>query len=294
MSKPDLAYTRQHYVPQFLLKHWHSAPDSMLSCFQSIGGVLLHKRRPASTVGFQRHLYSSINASGERDPTLEREFMGPMVDQPAARAHRQILTTGVTSLNEEQRGYWAQFLVSLIIRTPDMVSVILDRARTTFNRILDEDPDFMREHYPDLTSREVVEKHAPWLYSELAIGALPMLIQSDLLMAGVTKGQWATRTLGPRCRFDLLIADRPLIYVGTMQTSFLIVVPLSPRTFFAACDNIETWRNLSKLTDEVIAKKINLESVTNAARYVFAADDRHSPFISKHLRSHGTAHIPPD
>lgn len=292
MSRADGAYTNQHFVPQFLLREWHSAPDSMLSAFQSIGGVLLHKRATARTVGFQRHLYSSTNSAGEHDTTLEREFMGPMVDQPAAIAHRQILEGGVTSLDPEQRGYWAQFLISLMLRTPDMIAMVRERARETFNRILDDDPDFMREQYPDMTSREVVEKHVPWVYSELAMGALPMLIQSDLLLAGVTKGQWATRTLSARCRFDLVIADRPLIYHGTMETSFLMVVPLSPRTLFAASNNVMTWRNLSRLTDDVLARKLNLDSVTGAARYVFASDDRHSPFIGKHLRSHGSAHRP--
>lgn len=294
MPRPDGAYTKQHFVPQFLLREWHSPPDSMLSTFQSIGRVLLHKRATARTVGFQRHLYSSINAQGEHDSTLEREFMGPVVDQPAAATHRQILDAGVTSLDPEQRGYWAQFVISLLLRTPDMISLVRDRARETFNRILDEDPDFMREHAPNMTSRQFVEQHAPWVYSELAMGALPMLIQSEKLLGGITKGQWATRTLGPRCRFDLVIADRPLIYLGTMETSFLVVVPLSPRTFFAACDNILTWRNLSKLTDDALARRINLESVTNAARYVFATDDRHAPFVGKHLRTHGSAHRPPD
>jgi hypothetical protein len=66
-------------------------------------------------------------------------------------------------------------------------------------------------------------------------------------------------------------------------TAFLIVVPLAPRCAFIYFGEYRTWDNLQRQSDAAFAKRVNLETVTTAARYVFAADDRHVAFIGKHL-----------
>lgn len=278
-------YTRQHYVPQFLLRQWHSGRDDMLTMHQSLRGEFVHKRATANQVGFARHIYSTPKPGGQMDTTLEREFMGPVVDGPAAAVHRAILAGGIRSLDAAQRGYWAQFIVSLLLRVPRTMAVLHEKARTILGKHLDKDSEFGRQHDRTTTTRQWVDKHWPEAYAEVALGVMPQLVQSDNLMAQVTKGKWATRTLSPTCRFDLMIGDHPLLYVGALDAAFLLVIPLSPRRAFLYFDDVGTWDNLRRLSEAQFARAVNLHTVSTAARYVYASDDRHVLFVNKHLQA---------
>ncbi|GAA4334507.1 hypothetical protein GCM10023165_10380 [Variovorax defluvii] len=77
-----------------------------------------------------------------------------------------------------------------------------------------------------------------------------------------------------------------LLYVGSMkEDAFLIVIPLAPRCAFVYFGNHRTWENLQKQSDAAFAKRVNFETVSTSARYVFAADDRQAEFVAKHLGS---------
>lgn len=282
-SNPRQPYVKQHYVPQFLLRAWHSAPDEMLSVHQRLCGVFLERRATAKSVGYLRHLYSFPRPGGLFDTSVERDFMGPHVDGPAAAVHAKILATGIRSLDDEGRGYWAQFVVSMLLRIPRTMEHLHERAIKHLGDQLDEDPEFARQYDPDTTTRQWVDKHYPEAYAEVAIRTLPMLIQSEKLMAAVTTGSWATRTLNARCPFTFVLGDRPLLYLGTLETRFLIVLPLSPRTAFIFFNDQATWQEISTRSDANFAKATNMESVTAAARYVYASDARHSAFIERYL-----------
>ncbi|KWT73951.1 MULTISPECIES: hypothetical protein [unclassified Variovorax] len=150
---------------------------------------------------------------------------------------------------------------------------------------MDEDPEFGRQYDPTTTTRQWIDKHWPEAYAEVAVGVLPHLIQSENLLAQVTKGSWATRTLTPGCRFDLMIGDHPLLYVGALDAAFLLVVPLSPRCAFLYSGEANTWDNIRKISDAQFPRTVNMHTVTAAARYVYASDDRHVRFVRRHLHA---------
>ncbi|MDM0110075.1 DUF4238 domain-containing protein [Variovorax sp. J22R24] len=285
MMRDSQPYTRQHYVPKFLLRQWHTPPDDMLSLHQRVRGEFVVKRATANNVGFERHLYSIMMPGGFMDTTIEREFMGPHVDDPAAKAH-VILEKGVRGLEEDQHGAWAQCILSLMMRVPRMMEMLHTKANGVLGQILDHDPTVgQRPDAPNMTSREWVASNWPEAYSELAVRVLPQLIQSDLLHSGMKKGHWATRTIASSCPFDLVIGDHPLMYHGTLEKSFLIALPLSPRCVYLHFDHPKTWEDLQNLGDAEFAKRMNLESVSRAERFVFAAGGRHAAFIEKHLKA---------
>lgn len=287
-SKESDLYVRQHYVPKFMLSAW-LGEDRRLTAFHKVRGTLEQKRVGLKGIGFARHLYSIPHGEGQYDTTLEKEFMGPYVDSPAADAYKALLTAGLLKLTAEQKGYWAQFVVSLILRIPRTVEKLHGMARETLGALLDEDPDAVREVTADLTLREYVDRHAPWMYQRVALGAMHMGIQSERMLKTVTTGQWSLRKLSPRGSFDLLLGDQPLLMAGTEKTSFLIAIPLSPRVAFFMFNVAATGGNLARLSDASIAKMLNRETVSSAARYVFATDGRHAAFIEKHLRSNSPA-----
>lgn len=268
-------YVKQHYVPKFLLKQWESHPDNKLTVHYYNRGQFQVGRKTAQRVGFERHLYSVDTYGGGKDTSIEKDFMGPYVDTPASDAHKLLLADdGLARLDAAQRGYWAQFLVSLLVRVPRRMEATRKRSIEILNQMIDGDPEF---------TREWVDKYYPEAYSELAIGVLPKLIQSDFLLKEITNGQWSIRTLRPACPYTLLIGDHPLIYLGSLKAEPLIALPLSPHKAFLFYRNIASGEAIRKMSDSTFSKRLNIDTVNGAMRYVFATDDRHEAFVRKHL-----------
>ena len=83
-----MAHDNHHFVPAFLLREWEAGGDKKLTSFRWSRGAVVDSRFKAKSVAKQRHLYSTTTDEGRPDNKLERDFMGPVVDEPAAIAHR--------------------------------------------------------------------------------------------------------------------------------------------------------------------------------------------------------------
>lgn len=156
-------------------------------------------------------------------------------------------------------------------------------SQNAFGEVLDADPDAAREVTGDLTLKQYVDIHTPWMYQQVAMGALHMGIQSDRIRQTMACGQWGMRRLALRSHYDLLLGDQPLLLEGHEKTSYLIALPLSPRVAFFIFNNPGTGRNLANMSDAATAKLLNQRTVSTAAERVFSADGRHAAFIAKHL-----------
>jgi hypothetical protein len=88
-------YQQQHYVPRFLLKQWHTPPDNKLSSFKWVNGQVIHKRYTAKSVGKMKNIYSTQRSSEQPNVSVERDVLGPLVDEPASLAHKIIVQKGV-------------------------------------------------------------------------------------------------------------------------------------------------------------------------------------------------------
>jgi hypothetical protein len=279
-------HKNHHYVPRFLLEQWQTAPDNKLTQFQWLRGNLKSERYTAKAVGKEEHLYSRMRQTAEPDVTVERDFLGPDVDEPASKVHKRLITSGVRSLTDAERHVWTRFIVSLLLRTPAMMQHMRARGRAVLAAEVDKDPDdFMelRGSEPEPTLREWLEINMPWELDDLAVRTLPDLVCSDKLNAGIWEGIWATRTLKPETR-DLLIGDRPLIYVGTMESGHLIAVPISPRRLFFKAPDKTTVENVFRESEKHFTKKLNTQTTFQAERYVYSTGSQHEPLIRKHLR----------
>lgn len=209
--------------------------------------------------------------------------MGPYVDGPAALAHAVLLDGGLHALNATHKGDWAQFMASLILRIPRVMETLQSMSHDAFGEVLDADPDAAREVTGNLTLRQYVDTHAPWMYQQVARGALHLGIQSDRIRQTMTSGQWAMRKLDLRGHYDLLLGDQPLLLEGHEKTSYLIALPLSPRAAFFIFNNPGTGHNLANMSDAATAKLLNQRTISTAAERVFSADGRHAAYIAKHL-----------
>lgn len=278
-------YAEHHYVPRFLLEGWHSGSDDKLTAFRWAHGRLANRRYKAKAVGKERHLYSLERSRKDPNVEVEKRFLGPHVDDPAARVHAKILTGGVRSLSDDEKLPWSRFVVSLMLRVPSMVETIRSRGRTVLSAGLDDTPDdylAARGDSPEATLRIWVEKNAPDLLDDLGVRTLPHLVFSEKLNGAVLGAKWATLPIGGR--FDLLIGDRPLFVSGGLGTDFLIALPISPKLLYCAFKNEATYERLRALTPEALARSANETTVTGAERYVFATGVGQEPLVRKYLR----------
>jgi hypothetical protein len=141
--------------------------------------------------------------------------MGPAIGEPAADAHQTLLTRDVRGLSDEQKAAWSRFIVSLMVRTPDKVQDIRAKGREKLRQTLEADPEEyarVRNGNPAETLWEWLQKTNPHVIENFGVSVLPEMMDSEMLNKGVMSGYWATMPVDAS-RFDLLISDRPLIYV---------------------------------------------------------------------------------
>jgi hypothetical protein len=277
-------HSLHHYVPKFLLEQWHTGADDKLSVFRWAHGKLTHHRYKAKSVAKAEHLYSMRRSHAQPDVNAEKDFLGPHVDEPAAIVHRKILAAGVRSLNDDDKRAWSAFLVSMMLRVPAMMQHMRDRGRQILAAGLDEAPDdylAVRGHEPEPTLRAWVEKHHPDVLDDLAVMTLPNLVFSKVLNGAFLSAKWGTRPL-LRSRFDLLVSDKPLVYVGAFEESFLVTLPLAPRLAFLAFNEDATWDNVMSRSEGSFVREMNL-AVAEADTYVYAASAAQESFVRKYL-----------
>ena len=167
-----------------------------------------------------------------------------------------------------------------------MVQNMRARGERALCEALDAEPhEFMslRGDSPEATLREWVTKHLPDVLDDLGVMALPATIYSEVLNKAMVSGKWTTRHL-EKGRFDLLLSDTPLIYLGSFVDSFLLALPLSPQIVFLAFNDDQTLANMKSVSDQAFIREINLTSSARAHKYVYATDQRQRPFVTKYLR----------
>lgn len=282
-------YARNHYVPQFLLREWHSGPDCKLTLFErQYAGRLTAKRSSANGAAFGWNIYTTKDLrSGEREVKIERDFFGPHIDDPGSVVHKIMLSGGREAMTEEDNGHWAQFLVAQYMRVPRTMRAIEVMARKALDEQLDADPDYARQAglTTTLDTREWVQQFLPQAYDQLSRGGLPAYIQQPRLYDEMLQGRWDIRTVSPGCPFTLLIGDHPIIYRGSLESRFVVALPLSPYKMFLYTERGgATRRDWLGLSDEDFVKRANRESLTFASRYVMARDESQRRFIDRHLR----------
>lgn len=283
---PAVSHANQHYVPRFLLEQWHTPPDDKLTAFRWADGHLINHRYKAKSVAKERHLYSLERSKTEPNVQVERDFLGPHIDDPAAVVHAKLLNQGVSKPTQDEKMSWSPFLISLMLRAPAMVAHLRRRGREILSAGLDEAPEeylAARGSDPEKTLREWVEKHQPDVLDDLGVMTLPRLAQSTKLNLAVLNVTWVIRAVG-ESRFDLLIGDRPLVLAGTFETRFLLALPLSPRRMFFAFNDNQIFESIKALDDTAFVRAANKSAVSLAERYVYAVNTVQEPLVKKLLR----------
>lgn len=279
-------HVQHHYVPEFLLKQWHSGADKKLTQFQWMRGVLLPERFSAKAVAKAPHLYSQRMHDPMPNVMLERDFMGPHIDDPAAVVHKEILANGHENLTSQERYEWSRFLLSLLVRTPEMIDFMRRAGRRLMASAMDEQPDAMlhlRKNDAQGTLREWAEVNRPHLFEDVGVRTLPAVLTSPDLNNAILSSGWSTVSLTDS-NVDALIADNPVVYLGDIKQGFSFMVPISPRMAFVVASHPQDLSRVLEMRRTGLTKSVNRHLVKHARRYVYATGQQHKALIEKYLR----------
>jgi len=113
--------------------------------------------------------------------------------------------------------------------------------------------------------------------------ALPDLTFSARLNLAILNVTWAIRRVHP-ARFNLLIGDAPLLVAGSLETRFLVALPIAPAKLFFAFNDDKTFENIRGQSHNDFVKATNVSTVAAAKRYVYATDTVQQRLVAKLLR----------
>jgi hypothetical protein len=282
MSDP----VEHHYVPVFLLRRW-AGPDGKVIRYYRPRDVVVTRAVAPRSAAKLAHLYALEHLLAKDRNIVEREFMGPVVDEPAAAAHRVFLSRPGGHLDAQLRIGWARFLVSLRYRTPAAVEDMRAEGERTLREALAANPEeYEAARAPEhpATFVEFVETYLPAAFKSIGNLVLPSIIQSEQICRSIlSMNWWVVHT--PRDELDLLLGDEPIFFShGLADQRCAVVLPIAPRSVFLAAYDPLKRDALFGRTPNVVIRAFNETTVALARQDVFGASRHHLRFVERRLR----------
>ena len=276
---------RHHYNPEFYLGEWAGPDDLVCEIKKAHDKVEPHRKSPKAT-GFQRDLYRTVGVPEEQ--YVEKNFMSRL-DNDAARALQKILSGDGTEWSGDERTAWTMFILSLLFRNPENVTLIRDLGRQLWEQGMSAlEADYAARRLP--TYPETFDGYVALTKPAAAeIGAsnlLMKIIANERIGRTFFHMDW-TRHVLKNSKFQLLTSDRPIIMpLGLGDPRAFIVLPVSPTVVFVAAHNrgFADWLATQKHTE--LAKRFNKAVVCQARKFVWGTHDSRLEFVRRHI---GTA-----
>jgi hypothetical protein len=282
MSEPE----KHHYLPVFYLKQWAGLDGRVIRYYRPHREVVAHPISPKST-GYEEGLYSLDGYKPEHRNVIEKTFMGPDVDDPAAETLRIFLDRRpVSDLTLPMRQAWTRFMMSLHVRNPRRVQQVTAQGAEALCAMLTKEPEaYEAVRKPDdpPTLLDWVERYAPALIPNFGKQLLPGIVTHQATGNEVLRMHWGV--LGSSgATPDMLTCDRPLFLShGINDARCVIALPISPQTIFLASRDQKRLDTLIALESSALIRAANETMVGQAVRYVYGAHNRLVSFVERLL-----------
>lgn len=280
------SYGRQHYIPVFLLKQWHSAPDDRLTQYRWLNGNLVMERKRAKYVGHASHTYSLLSKP-QPDPYIERDYFGRLIDDPAAIIHRRLLQPGIRECSSAEASQWTRFIVSLMVRAPEIIAFgrsASARRISQYERMTAEEIAGIGGAGLDSELRRLARELSDTEKGDMLIKALPRVLETPIFVDAVNNKHWFVRDVSS-VEIDLLIGDQPLCADDKLSACRMLYLPLSPNRIFFATSDPKRMKRIDAMSKRELVMAINRDTVSKASRYVWGTCGRHEPLVKKLLKA---------
>jgi hypothetical protein len=273
-----------HYIPVFYLKQWCGADKKIIEYTVKHTSFIAKPVGPRGT-GFETDLYAFPELPPELAQHMEDVFL-KYADNAASVALRKLLT-GAATWTAENRSGWSRFLISLLIRHPD---VMLELRKATIRSWEKAGPKSQaryeatkEQHHPP-TFDEYVATIDPLIPIKVSLNAIIKAVDNERLGAQLNSMYWGVIDLS-KSPFPLLTSDRPLQHDSLKLPKGFISLPISPNKLFFASNNSEAISSVRALKPRVVARQVNLWVVSRARRFVFAHDGSQASFVEKYIHA---------
>jgi hypothetical protein len=222
----------------------------------------------------------------DQKQTIEKDYMAPLVDDPAARALRVLLGTDTSALTEALRGAWTRFLIASLHRRPGSVAEIGDTFKGVLRKNLLADTSYEAEKQEgDPPTRfEWMEKHHPHLIDDAAKEMVVRATENERIGNIIINMKWTTLDMSAS-RHELLTGDMPHLRLhGLKHPKCAILFPLSPTKVFIATHDHSVEHNINHRNKTEVVRWINDNVVRTAERFVYARTRDQLRFVEKRLR----------
>lgn len=277
---------KHHYVPRFYLNGWTTPDESQalrLTRFQWKGDRFLTERVvPRSTACLDR-LYSLEGVPVQEQQRIETDFLAKIIDDPAGGVLHHMRTAGRGhDLKQEQRVAWTRFIMSLRIRSPEIMAQLNSEAPAELRKNLESDPgeyDKLKEEGDAESLLEFVEASAPGFIEDFGKRLLPGLIMDDKAFKRIHQMSWWSGDFSDS-KVSLLTSDHPVIIMpGIDHPGCVLALPISSTLVFFACPDERVVQFLLHWDKTLLVEWLNATVVRLASEQVYAIDDSQAEFV---------------
>jgi hypothetical protein len=276
---------RHHFSPVFYLRGWCDSSGRLVQYSRPHKKVVARTVSPTAT-GFQPFLYTLEGQPDGKKQSIEKDYMAPIVDDPAAHALRILMGDDRDALDEKARNAWTRFLIASLFRTPQAVGESGDTFTEVLQRNLLDDAvsyEAMKQEGDPPTAFKWLAKHHPHYVSDAAKQMVVKSIEHEGIGNIMINMQWSTLDLSAS-RHDLLTADMPhLRFYGLKDPRCTLLFPLNPKKVFIATHDRKSEGVLIRRNPTEVVRWLNDNLVRIAERYVYARTKSHLRFVENRL-----------
>lgn len=264
---------KHHFSPVFYLKGWCDSTTRQLIAYSRSHKSVIAKPVYPKATGYENFLYTMEGQPDDRKQIIEKDYMASTVDDPAAKALKVLLDTGINGLTAEQRGDWTRFMIASLHRRPAAVAEIGQTFKSTLrNNVLVDSQD----------DSDTQELH-PYLIEDAAKEMVVRVIENDGVGSIIINMQWSVLDMSAS-QHELLTGDMPhLRYYGLKDPRCTILFPLTPTKLFIATHDRKAEHNINSRKKTEVVKSVNDEVARLAERFVFGRTADHRKFVENRL-----------
>ncbi|MBC7663107.1 MAG: DUF4238 domain-containing protein [Caulobacter sp.] len=201
MKSAKQTHGNHHFVPEFYLRAWATSDESQarrLTYYRWVQGRLIASRISPKGAAAEAELYASIDKEGGKSQTVEMDYFGPQVDDPAAPVITKMLA-GNGPLTSEDAAVFARYLLAQRVRTPGYVGHLRSEALLALDdvaRSLEADYQKVRHETAPATMADFFRQSMPHVEHYIGVHSLPRLIDQPQLLADILGFDWAWGPVG--------------------------------------------------------------------------------------------------
>lgn len=265
---------KHHYIPAFYLKRW--AVDGKVTEFRRWPRDIVPKRVSAEATGFKKCLYELKGHEAEFAQQVEEKFFKP-VDTQAHRALEMLENHGhYANWCSRTRSSWSQFILSLLLRTPEDIGLLREWWQEEFGRTDNEIEERYRavrlESSPE-TFSEFLEGQPLGVKERYQFEILFSLIANENVGAAINNMHWRVLQT-PLNAPTLLTSDRPVLRTSNIKgPRGHVALPIGPRLLFIASLDAQFLEQVLEADQVGVVKEVNRQVVEGAVHYVYGADE---------------------